>query len=50
VLNPTDPTKAVTDPFYRRQSVLINLPDNGMAVMLLGGSLMLIGAARRRLA
>jgi hypothetical protein len=50
VLNPTDPSKAVTDPFYRRQSVLINLPDNGMAVMLLGGSLMLIGAARRRLA
>jgi hypothetical protein len=50
VLNPTNPAKAVTDPFYRRQSVLINLPDNGMAVMLLGGSLMLIGAARRRLA
>lgn len=50
VLNPTDPSKASTDPFYRRQSVLINLPDNGMAVMLLGGSLMLIGAARRRLA
>jgi hypothetical protein len=50
VLNPVDASLPVNDPFYLRQSVLINLPDNGMAVMLLGGSLMLIGAARRRLA
>ncbi|MGE3311844.1 MAG: hypothetical protein AB7O66_17905 [Limisphaerales bacterium] len=49
VLNPTDPTQATTSPLYRRQSVLINLPDNGMAVIMLGGSLMLLGAARRRL-
>ncbi len=50
VLNPTDPSVPQTSPLWRRQSVLINLPDNGMAVMLLGGSLMLIGAARRRMA
>ena len=49
-LNPTDPSVATTSPLFRRQSVLINLPDNGMAVMLLGGSLMLLGAARRRMA
>jgi len=45
VLNPTAPVSGI-----RRQSVLINLPDNGMAVIMLGGSLMLLGAARRRLA
>ncbi len=50
VLNPTKAGGSVTDPFFRRQSVLINLPDNGMAVIMLGGSLMLLGAARRRLA
>ncbi|MCC6883823.1 MAG: hypothetical protein IT576_16820 [Verrucomicrobiales bacterium] len=50
VLNPTKVGGSVTDPFFRRQSVLINLPDNGMAVIMLGGSLMLLGAARRRLA
>ena len=38
------------NPDYRRQSVLINLPDNGVAVIMLGGSLMLLGAARRRMA
>ncbi len=49
VLNPTDPSVASTSPMFRRQSVLINLPDNGMAVIMLGGSLMLLGAARRRM-
>jgi hypothetical protein len=48
VLNPTKTTGSPNDPFYRRQSVLINLPDNGMAAAMLGGGLMLIGAARRR--
>jgi len=50
VLNPTKITGNRTDPAYLRQSVLVNLPDNGMAAVMLGGSLMLLGAARRRLA
>ncbi|MGE3311862.1 MAG: hypothetical protein AB7O66_17995 [Limisphaerales bacterium] len=50
VLNPTNPALSPTSPLYRRQSVLINLPDNGTAAMMLGGSLMLIGAVRRRTA
>ncbi|MGE3311842.1 MAG: hypothetical protein AB7O66_17895 [Limisphaerales bacterium] len=50
VLNPTDPSQATTSPLYRRQSVLINLPDNGTAAMMLGGSLMLVGLVRRRMA
>ncbi len=50
VLNPTDPAVAQSSPMFRRQSVLVNLPDNGTAAMMLGGSLMLIGAARRRMA
>jgi hypothetical protein len=50
VLNPTDPSVASTSPVFRRQSVLVNLPDNGMAVAMLGGALALIGAVRRRMA
>ena len=50
VLNPTIPLSATVNPGLRRQSVLINLPDNGVAVIMLGGSLMLLGAARRRMA
>jgi len=50
VLNPTDPSVARTSPLFRRQSVLVNLPDNGMAVAMLGGALVLVGAARRRMA
>jgi hypothetical protein len=50
VMNPTRTTGSPNDPFYRRQSVLISLPDNGMAAAMLGGGLMLIGAARRRFA
>lgn len=49
VLNPTKIT-SIQDPFFRRQSVLVNLPDNGMSMAMLGGGLLLVGAARRRLA
>lgn len=47
-LNPTFVNTQGT--LIRGQSVVINLPDNGMAVMMLGGSLMLLGAVRRRMA
>ncbi len=50
VLNPTNPAVPQSSPMYRRQSVLINLPDNGTSVMMLGSSLMLVGLVRRRMA
>lgn len=50
VMNPTDPSVSRTSPMFRRQSVLVNLPDNGTAVAMLGGALALVGVARRRMA